>query len=266
MSNQFSIAAMAIMVWAPLVAMAFSPPSALQVRDVTLRRPSSSKALYYLNYDHNYHSSYYEYLDVDGDRMSLLSLLDPAAIAATKKDETTKESTPSTPEVTQKSSPRNSKKAMTAQRSSPVTQLHSIQDYHRLVLSNPNQLCVIRFSAPWCKVCQSTNVAWERMASKICKMNQQESNDDDNANINNSKMIKFLSVSVDGRDAATTALKDMLSVQRVPQGILHHPAQGVFGRKVDLNRSSLSTLKKQLETYVGDNGMNSIMLLNGLHP
>lgn len=105
------------------------------------------------------------------------------------------------------------------------------------------------------------------MASKIAK--------EGTNNNANTKPIKFLSVNLDGRDESTSALKDMLQINRVPQGIIHHPTRGVFGQRVDLNRSNLSTLKKRLEAYVvvmGDDedddddggGMGIEMVLDGL--
>lgn len=190
----------------------------------------------------NYHSSYYEIVDVDGDRMSLLSLLDPPV--APRVD------IPSQPEESE--SPTGSV-GRASQRASPIIKLQSIQDYHRHVLNEPNQLCIIRFSAPWCKVCKSTSVSWERMASKIMKTVK-----------NDKRRIKFFSVSLDGKDEKTVLLKDMLQVRRIPQGIIHHPTQGVFGQRVDLNRSNLSTLKKKLETYLEDGKMGSGSLLDGL--
>jgi len=193
--------------------------------------------------------SYNDILDVDGDRMSLRALLDPPAAPrealATLEQETSISSRSN-------SSSSSSSSSRASQRVSPITTLRSIQDYQRHVLHEPNQLCIIRFSAPFCKVCRTTSVSWERMASKIHKMG--------------AKRIKFLSVSVDGKDAATTALKDMLQVKRVPQGIIHHPTQGLFGQKVDLNRANLTALRKRLETYVGEEGAEGGILLDvGLH-
>jgi hypothetical protein len=42
----------------------------------------------------------------------------------------------------------------------------------------------------------------------------------------------------------------MLHIDRVPQGIIHHPAFGIYEQKVNLNRSNLSILKKRLERYL----------------
>ena len=108
-------------------------------------------------------------------------------------------------------------------------------------------MCVIRFSAPWCQVCRSTDVAWERMAAKIHKSNNSDGNE-------TGTRIKFFSVRVDGKDESTAALKDMLQVNKVPQGVVHHPSEGVFGRKIDLTRSNLSALKKRLEAFLGEEG------------
>lgn len=249
-----------------VMVVAFSSSHVLTRSNVPLRPPRQasrsgiSMALHYKNY----HSSYYEIVDVDGDRMSLLSLLDPPAAPRTNNNNAHSEEDKLTPDARG----RSRRSTQSTQRASPVTQLHSIQDYHKHVLDEPNRLCIIRFSAPWCKVCKSTNVAWERMASKIAK----EGTNNNNAN---TKPIKFLSVNLDGRDESTSALKDMLQINRVPQGIIHHPTRGVFGQRVDLNRSNLSTLKKRLEAYVvvmwddeddngGGSGMGIEMVLDGL--
>ena len=164
----------------------------------------------------------YDILDVDGDRTSLRDLLRPPAA-------------PLAPPP----APRRA-----SRRAPPVTVLRSIDDYMRHVLLEPEQLCVVRFSAPWCKVCRATSVSWERTATKLHRMSAEEG----------AQRIKFLSVSVDGKDEATAALKDILQVERVPQGIIHHPAQGLFGRKVDLDRANLTALRKRLEAYVGREG------------
>jgi thiol-disulfide isomerase/thioredoxin len=197
----------------------------------------------------NYHASYYETVDVDGDRMSLLSLLEPKA-APFKPVENTKAAV-ARPTIQGRVSSRVTSQRQS--RNSPVTSLHSIQDYHRHVLDEPSTLCIVRFSAPWCKVCQSTNVSWERMASKIQKLAG-----------GRSRPIKFLAVSIDGKDEEAAALKDMLQISRVPQGIVHHPSEGVYGQKVDLNRKNLSSLRKSLERYLDEDGMDSGTMLEGL--
>lgn len=244
-------------------AVAFSPSAApgpggdiATVRPTTTTKSINSNngmSLYYKNY----HSSYYEYVDVDGDRMSLLSLLDPASVQkmesrstaqAQELDPTSNTMTTDPATTTTSSSSRSS------QRPSPIIQLRSIQDYHHHVLSDPNQLCVIRFSAPWCKVCKTTNVSWERMASKLGKLQTATNTNNKHMFSDKHKRIKFLSVSLDGKSDATLALKDMLQIKRVPTGILHHPKQGVFGKKVDLDRTNLSKLKKQLEQYMEEGG------------
>jgi len=181
---------------------------------------------------------YYDILDVDGDRTSLRDLLRPPA--APLEAPPTPERGVATPSVSRAS-----------RRAPAVTVLRSIEDYRRHVLREPDQLCIVRFSAPWCKVCRTTSVSWERTATKIHKMSARL------GDAKGAKRIKFLSVSVDGKDEATAALKDMLQVERVPQGIIHHPAQGLFGQKVDLNRANLTALRKRLETYVGQEGVET---------
>lgn len=201
-------------------------------------------------YYKNYHSTYYEIVDVDGDRMSLLSLLNPPATSPSTTDG---EQQSAVAEGTNEISGGGGRAAA---RASPVTQLRSIQDYHRHVLNEPYQMSIVRFSAPWCKVCKSTNVSWERMASKLSTTPSSSPGD-------NKRRIKFFVVSLDAKSkdaAATTALKDMLQVDRVPQGIVHYPMEGIYGKRVDLSRSNLSLLKKRLESYLngekdGEDGM-----------
>lgn len=129
------------------------------------------------------------------------------------------------------------------------------------MLHNPNHLCIIRFSAPWCQICKSTQVSWERLAAKISKVNGVAPED-----TNNHKRVKFLSVTLDGKNDATTALKNMLHIDRVPLGIVHAPKLGIYGQKIDLKRSNLSALKKQLEAYVSEDSMEDGTVLSGLFP
>merc|ERR1719310_1477827 len=124
-------------------------------------------------------------------------------------------------------------------------------------LQTPDKLHVIRFSAPWCQVCRTTNVAWERLASRVT-----------NASSAPSHRIQFLSVTVDGKNEDAAALKDMLQIEKVPQGIVHHPSGGIFGAKVDMHRTNLGTLRKNLERYCtytrDEDGLQAGMLLDGL--
>ena len=99
------------------------------------------------------------------------------------------------------------------------------------------------------------------MAAKISKGNGAASQD-----TNNHKRVKFLSVSLDGKNDATTALKDMLHIDRVPLGIVHAPRQGIYGQKIDLKRSNLSALKKELEKYVGEESTEDGTVLSGMFP
>ena len=184
-------------------------------------------------------------LDVDADRMPLSILLEPPAPPLTEQLQ------PNTSSSRRQSSRATSTASRAATRSSPITQLFNIQDYHQHVLNEPNQLCIIRFHAPWCQVCRTTNVSWERMASKIVKMNSSKRN------------IKFLSVSLDGKNEEAAELKDMLQIESVPQGVIHYASEGLFGQKVHLNRKNLGVLKKQLESYL-TNDMGADMFLYGL--
>ena len=157
-------------------------------------------------------------------------------------------------------------------RISPIIELHSIQDYRNHILLNNDDtssptstspLCIVRFSAPWCKLCRSTDVAWERMAAKFTSAASAAANPTTSTSAASPmKQIKFFTVNLsnnndnggrgEGGDHASSvgALKDMLQIDRVPQGILHHPAFGIYEQKVNLHRSNLSILKKQLERYM----------------
>ncbi|KAL7505101.1 hypothetical protein ACHAWX_000600, partial [Stephanocyclus meneghinianus] len=169
--------------------------------------------------------------DVDGDRSSLASLLEPPAPPLTVVNGSIQVPKPS--KLTSSSRITNS-------RSTPIIALNSLEDYTYHVISNSknnnnNQLTLIRFSAPWCQVCRTTNVAFERMASKLCKGGD----------------IQFCSVSLDSNQELDpkNVLKDHLQVHAVPTGVLYHPSRGIIGR-VNLNRVNLGELKKRLGGYV----------------
>ena len=195
-------------------------------------------------------------LDVDADRMPLSILLEPPAAPLTKQKEQEQqqqdEHSPLNITPSHQSTRVTSTASRATTRSSPITQLFSIQDYNKHVLnSSPTQLCIIRFHAPWCQVCRTTNVSWERMASKLVKMNSSKRN------------VKFLSVNLDGKNEEVVELKDMLKIEGVPQGVIHYANEGLFGQKVNLNRKNLGVLKKQLESYL-TNDLGENMFLYGL--
>ena len=155
--------------------------------------------------------------DVDADRFSLASLLEPPAPPFNGEKHTTQ--TPS----------RLTTKATS------ITPLQSIEEYNHNILSNESsQLKIIRFSAPWCQVCRTTNVAFERMASKLSKGGD----------------VQFYSVVIDSNkpEDSKNLLKDHLEVLAVPTGVLYHPSRGIIGR-VNLNRGNLNELKKRLTGY-----------------
>ena len=191
-------------------------------------------------------------LDVDADRMPLSILLEPPAAPLTiQEDQPEKKQQPTKTPPSRTSSFRATSTASRAAdtRSSPIVQLFNIEDYNQHVLNSPpNQLCIIRFSAPWCQVCRTTNVSWERMAAKISKMNSGRRN------------VKFLSVHLDGKSEEVVELKDMLHIEGVPQGIIHHTSDGLVGQRVNLNRKNLGNLKKELESYL-TNDMGADMFL-----
>jgi len=165
-----------------------------------------------------------------------------------------------TPEARQASLRRSAEVKPGRAKPTSIVTLNSIDDYHRHVLQSPDKLHVIRFSAPWCQVCRTTNVAWERLASRVTKASSASSVP--------SHRIQFLSVTVDGKNEDAAALKDMLQIEKVPQGIVHHPSGGIFGAKVDMHRTNLGTLRKNLERYCtytrDEDGLQAGMLLDGL--
>ena len=186
-------------------------------------------------------------VDVDANRMPLSILLEPPAAPLTKKRPTRLSSSHPPPPSSSPSRVTSTASRATT-RVSPVTQLFSIQDYHQHVLNSPDHLCIIRFHAPWCQVCRTTNVSWDRMASKITQMNTSNRN------------IKFLSVTLDRENKEVEELKDMLQIQSVPHGIIHYASEGLFGQRVHLNRKNLGNLKKELESYL-TNDMGADMFL-----
>ena len=235
-----------------------SPPSSPVVGIVAARGfRGNERGAVALRYRH-YHDSYYDIVDVDGDRTSLRTLLDPPAapwtssrveeaVASGGVDSAETATTTTTTTTTTTSTTRSIDRP-----ASTVTELRSVEDYRNHVLRDDgDRLCVVRFSAPWCKVCRATNVAWERMAAKITSAA---------GPADGGGRVRFFSAVVDGADGSpSAALRDMLGVIRVPQGIVHHPSGGLLGRKVDLDRSNLTLLKKRLEGYVLDGTAGSVL-------
>jgi hypothetical protein len=179
----------------------------------------------------HYEKATFATLDVDADRSPLSILLEPPISPVTEHLQTNMTTSRQSSRVT-------TTRSRATTRSSPITQLFNIQDYHQHVLNEPDQLCIIRFHAPWCQVCRTTNVSWERMASKMVKMTSSKRN------------IKFFSVSLDGKNEEVAELKDMLQIESVPHGVIHYASEGLSGQKVHLNRKNLGVLKKQLESYL----------------
>jgi len=184
----------------------------------------------------------------------------PTRPSSDQVDDASQASKLQTPEARQASLRRSAEVKPGRARSTSIIKLNSVDDYHRHVLQSPDKLHVIRFSAPWCQVCRTTNVAWERLASRVSKASSSASVP--------AHRIQFLSVSVDGKNEDAAVLKDMLQIEKVPQGIVHHPSGGVFGAKVDMHRRNLGTLRKNLERYCtytrDEDGLQAGMLLDGL--
>jgi len=123
----------------------------------------------------------------------------------------------------------------TSRSGSKITSLKSIEDYNKYVLEQPDALHIIRFSAPWCQMCKSTDVAWERMAAKLALKHGS---------------IRFYSVTVDDRDDDVIALKNSLQIDKVPQGIIRHPT--FQQQRIDMHRKNLSALRKSLDGLAED--------------
>ena len=229
-----------------------SPPSSPVVGIVAARGfRGNERGEVALRYRH-YHDSYYDIVDADGDRTSLRSLLDPPAAPWTSSRVEEAVASGGVDSAETATTTTTSTTRLIDRPASTVTELRSVENYRDHVLrDDDDRLCVVRFSAPWCKVCRATNVAWERMAAKITSAA---------GPADGGGRVRFFSVVVDGADGSpSAALRDMLGVIRVPQGIVHHPSGGLLERKVDLDRSNLTLLKKRLEGYVLDGTAGSVL-------
>jgi len=198
--------------------------------------------------------------DVESDRTSLRTLLDPPAapFVPIQKKELLQ-----TPEERARAL-RSSSSRVTRATPTSITSLYNIQDYQEQILNssgNEYELSIIRFKAPWCQTCRTTNLAWERMASRLSKASSQSSKN----------KVKFYQVELDGKEEST-ALKDFLEIEGVPQGVMHIPNLGIDEQKVKLHRKNLTQLKKNLDRFLtvvsrtptGDDGLQGGMLLDGL--
>lgn len=125
-------------------------------------------------------------------------------------------------------------------RPSPILSLESMADCESAVLDPEGEdfdkVTILRFHAPWCKVCQTTSVAYERLAAKMDKTSS------------SSRGIRFASVNLTPKNPRLGELKEWFEVQGVPMGVFLHRGE-VIG-KVTLNRGNLSELKKRLGGYL----------------
>ena len=201
--------------------------------------------------------------DVESDRTSLRTLLDPPAAPFVPIKKESSNIALQTPEERAKALRSSSSRATRATPAS-ITSLYNIQDYQEQILNSSGseyELSIIRFKAPWCQTCRTTNLAWERMASRLSKASSQSSKN----------KVKFYQVELDGKEDST-ALKDFLEIEGVPQGVMHIPNLGIDEQKVKLHRKNLTQLKKNLDRFLtvvsrtptGDDGLQGGMLLDGL--
>ena len=179
--------------------------------------PQQSKQLPYtiLHY-RNYKDIYQEINTVDVDLTSSLQfILDTAT---------------TTPLI--KEAPIDSNKIRAI--SSPIISLHNIQDYQRHVINKPQHICIIHFTDRYdCKELEE----YKQMARSLTIRNG------NNDKHNNRTKIKFFSVHIDEKDDNAAVLKDMLQIKHMPQGVIHHPRQAIFLKKM----SSLRILREYLE-------------------
>jgi len=135
-------------------------------------------------------------------------------------------------------------------REQSVRSIRNVEDFKTLALEEDEKLVIIRFHAPWCRVCKATDVAYERCAAKIQKAYPSQ--------------VKFLSANFDGKEKMNE-LRDLLleehhtDVRGVPMGMLFHPSYGVVGN-IRLTRKHLMALKLKLKIYFdGEDDLLSLL-------
>ena len=161
----------------------------------------------------NYKDIYQEINTVDVHRTSSLQfILDTAA---------------TTPLIKEASIDSNKSRAV----SPPIISLHNIQDYQRHVINKPQHICIIHFTDRY--DCNELEEYKQMVASlnnnKLCDKNKTK--------------IKFFSVHINEKDDDTAVLKDMLQIKHMPQGVIHHPREALFLKKM----SKVSILREYLE-------------------
>lgn len=190
-----------------LIAAAFSPSTFTSPHNnVASAVAPQSKQMSHtiLNY-RNYKDMYQEIntVDVDLTTSSLQFTLDTATTTQLRKEEV----------------------------SSPIISLHNIQDYQRHVIKKPEHMCIIHFTDRYdCNELEEyKQMAGALTRNKLCDKNRTK--------------IKFFSVHIDEKDDNTTVLKDMLQIKLMPQGVIHHPREALFLKKMP----KLSILREYLE-------------------
>lgn len=147
-------------------------------------------------------------------------------------------------------------------RPSPVLSLESAAQFESTIADPQNEdfdkLTILRFHAPWCAVCRTTGVAYERLAVKLAKESATNSNSNANAN---ARGIRFASVELTPKNPRASELKELFEVEGVPLGVFVRRGE-VVGR-VTLNRANLGELKKRLGGFV-EGKMEVDGLLDGL--
>ena len=195
--------------------------------DIVASTVASQKPLYTILHYRNYKDIYQEINTVDVDLTSSLQfILDTAA---------------TTPLIKEASIDCNNDCNKSRAVSSPIISLHNIQDYQRHVINKPQHICIIHFTDRYeCKELEE----YKQMATSLSRNKNNECD-------NNRTKIKFFSIHINEKDDDTAVLKDMLQIKQIPQGVIHHPREALFLKKM----SKLSILREYLERHFDDSTM-----------
>ncbi|CAB9496632.1 Thioredoxin [Seminavis robusta] len=96
-------------------------------------------------------------------------------------------------------------------------------------VKDSTQLTVVRFHAPFCKACKAMAPQLERFAKNHPEMN-------------------FVQIAYDRRDPEVKGLVQSLRIQKVPYGLVYHPAAGLV-ESANFNKKYFSSVEQMLEEY-----------------
>lgn len=193
-------------------ATAFTSSTFNSRQDIVASAVASQKPLYTILHYRNYKDIYQEINIVDVDLTSMQLVVDTAA---------------TTPLIKEASIDSTKSRAV----SFPIISLHNIQDYQMHIINKPEHICIIHFTDRY--ECKELEEYKQMVASlnnnKLCDKNKTK--------------IKFFSVHINEKDDDTAVLKDMLQIKHMPQGVIHHPREALFLKKM----SKVSILREYLE-------------------